>query len=108
MKYTPALERNGYLVIGAATAIAIGCILLTGCANTSAVLGVDHTSHALQHVRQESTDGMRGCTGPIAGLRYQRQGWFAQATEKYCVNGWSDQQKEVFDFQAGYLIPLGR
>lgn len=106
MKYTKTTERNGYIVIGIATAIAIAVILLTGCANTSMIVGVDHTSHLLQHFEHESDYGMIGCTGPMAGFRYSKDHVFVQATEKYCVNGLTDREREVADVQIGYLIPL--
>ena len=91
-------------------AICLIVVLMTsGCMSIrpdKLLIGVDHTSHILQHFEREGWGDQTGCSGPMLGLRWQGEHYYLQASDMYCAQGRNDLQHEVANIQAGYAVSL--
>lgn len=99
-------ERGNWvwvLVVVAMVVVSSGC---SSVRPDKLLIGVDHTSHILQHFKDEGWRDHTGCTGPMLALRWQGEHYYVQASDMYCAQGRNDLQHEVANVQAGYAVSL--
>lgn len=81
--------------------IALVVVLLGGCSSLHPIVQYGHTSHALQHMREHSTNVGFDTVG--AGMRYRKGKLDIDVTENYTPEG-LDRQHEVFEARITYEL----